>query len=311
MPSPRGTTHSLKKPEERGTRLQDNLLAWYAAHARDLPWRRTRDPYRTLVAEVMLQQTGVGRVLPKYEQFLQRFPTLEALASAPVAEVIRTWAPLGYNRRAVYLSRAAIAVIEKHGGAIPQEPELLRRLPGIGPYTASAIACFAFGQDEPVVDTNIRRVLVRLLLGARDPRTVSAREVTGLARQVLPRGRAAEWSQALMDIGAGLCARDRPSCSLCPARPRCAAAPSFLKQPPAPRRVAESRPYYGSPRYFRGRIVEALRSREAVQGLTMAALGPHIKEGYAVEDEPWLLDLLKGLARDGLVRLAAERVVLP
>lgn len=311
MPSSRGTPRSRKKPKERGTRLQDDLLAWYAAHARDLPWRRTRDPYRTLVAEVMLQQTGVGRVLPKYEQFLQRFPTLEALASAPVAEVIRAWAPLGYNRRAVYLHRAVAAIAEKHGGVVPQEPKLLRRLPGIGPYTASAIACFAFGRDEPVVDTNIRRVLVRMLLGARDPHTVSAREATGLARQVLPRGRAAEWSQALMDIGAGLCARDRPLCPLCPARPHCAAAPSFLKQPPAPRHLAESRPYYGSSRYFRGRIVEDLRRPEAVQGITVAALGPRIKNGYADEDEPWLLDLLKGLARDGLVRLVAERVVLP
>lgn len=137
--------------------LQTALLTWFAENARDLPWRRTRDPYRVLVSEVMLQQTQVDRVIPKYEAFLAAFPTVEALAAAPTAEVIRLWAGLGYNRRAVNLQRAARAVVEERGGLFPHEVEELLRLPGIGPYTAGAVACFAFEQDVAFVDTNIRR----------------------------------------------------------------------------------------------------------------------------------------------------------
>ena len=144
------------------------LLDWFAVFGRDLPWRRTRDPYRIMVSEIMLQQTQVDRVIPKYHAFLEAFPTLEALAAAPTAEVIRAWSGLGYNRRAVNMQRAARAVLDEHGGQFPRDFAALLRLPGIGPYTAGAIACFAFEQDVAFIDTNIRRVVQRLFVGPAD-----------------------------------------------------------------------------------------------------------------------------------------------
>ena len=147
------------------TTLRRRVLGWYRQHGRDLPWRASDDPYHAMVAEFMLQQTGVGRVLPVYASFLERFPTLAVLADAPVADVIRAWSGMGYNRRAINLQRAARVIMEKHGGVIPRDPRVLETLPGIGRYTAAAIACFAFHRPVPVMDTNIRRVLGRLLVG--------------------------------------------------------------------------------------------------------------------------------------------------
>ncbi|MBA2277826.1 MAG: A/G-specific adenine glycosylase, partial [Chloroflexia bacterium] len=145
--------------------VREELLGWWHANRRDLPWRHTRDPYRILVSEVMLQQTQVDRVIPYYERWLDHFPTVEALAAATTAELIRAWAGLGYNRRAVNLQRTARHVVEVCGGEFPREVEALRQLPGIGPYTAGAIACFAFELDTAFVDTNMRRVLHRLFVG--------------------------------------------------------------------------------------------------------------------------------------------------
>jgi A/G-specific adenine glycosylase len=159
--------HSSSAPRKgvNHTNLHPRLLAWYAEEARDFPWRKTRDPYQILVAEVMLQQTGVGRVLPVYDVFLTEFPTLKVLADASTADVIRAWQGMGYNRRAVNLQRAARAIIAEHGGVVPQDVDTLLRLPGVGPYTAAAVSCFAFLQPVAVVDTNIRLVLGRLLTG--------------------------------------------------------------------------------------------------------------------------------------------------
>ena len=178
--------------------LQQRLLAWYRAHRRDLPWRRTRDPYRVLISEVMLQQTQVERVIPKYHEFLERFPTIEALAAAPTAEVIRVWSGLGYNRRAVNLQRAAQAVVERHGGVMPRDVDELQALPGIGRYTAGAVACFAYEQDVGFVDTNIRRVLHRLFYGPEVPTPrATAREIQALADRVVPAGEGYDWNQGL------------------------------------------------------------------------------------------------------------------
>lgn len=286
--------------------------------ARDFPWRHTRDPYRVLVAEVMLQQTGVGRVLQRYEPFLEQFPTLEALARAPTAEVIRAWTPLGYNKRAVNLQRAAQAIVAEHGGAIPQDREALRRLPGIGPYTAAALACLAFGKDVAVVDTNVRRVLGRLLVG---PAPVPLEDAWRLAQAALVKGKAAAWTQALMDLAATVCLAGAPRCAACPLQGLCAAAPAYAAGPSASLRtdltahavdrVAERQevPYIGSPRYYRGRVVQALR--EAPGPLALAALGPRVRPGYAPKDEPWLRGLLEGLERDGLVRVDDDAASLP
>lgn len=290
--------------------IQRALLAWYAAHGRDLPWRRTQDPYRTLVAEVMLQQTGVGRVREKYEAFLERFPTLEALSEAPTAEVIRAWTGMGYNRRAVNLQRAARAILADHGGRVPAAPAALRALPGVGPYTAAALACFAFGRDVAVVDTNIRRVLGRLLQG---PATLSLPAAWRLAEEAVPLGHAPAWNQALMDLGATICLPERPRCPACPARALCAAAPAFEADPSGGTgtQVAERRatPYLRSTRYYRGRIVQALR--ESAGPLDLAALGPLVRPDYTNERVPWLVQLLDGLVRDGLVRVRDGEAALP
>ena len=302
------------------TGLHSALLGWYAANARGLPWRRTSDPYAILVAEVMLQQTQVDRVAPKYDEFLEAFPTLEALASATPGDVIRIWAPLGYNGRAVRLHRLAQRVVEEHGGRLPESIAELRRLPGIGPYTAAAVACFAFGAAVPVLDTNVYRVLSRVAFGVNPP---DKRRIGALAQRWLPEQGASEWQQGLMDVGATICTVAKPRCSLCPLRPHCKAAPYL--QGGGQRRLAEASvpytpkqaPFAGSSRYYRGRIVQALRRLPAGAGVGLAELGVLVRPGYEPDSHgQWLLALLAALERDGLVRLrrsddGAVRLSLP
>ncbi|MDZ4718209.1 MAG: A/G-specific adenine glycosylase [Roseiflexaceae bacterium] len=303
--------------------IQVALLRWFAAHARDLPWRHTRDPYRIMVSEIMLQQTQVDRVIPKYHAFLEQFPTLESLAAAPTAEVIRAWAGLGYNRRAVNMQRAARAVLEQHAGRFPQAVAVLLDLPGIGPYTAGAIACFAFEQDVAFLDTNIRRVVRRLLVAA--DAAPSERELVGVAQSIIPPGQGWLWNQAIMELGALICTAATPACWRCPLCDMCLdyaarqqadtqALDLFLAGEPARRplkRVAEKRetPYAGSSRFYRGRVVDVLR--RVPDGLTFSSLGPLLKETYTDADDSWLRDLLAGLVRDGLVVLEQDWVRLP
>ncbi len=200
------------------------LLEWYARQGRDLPWRQTSDPYHILVSEMMLQQTQVDRVLPKYREFLMRFPTLTQLAEASTAEVIRAWAPLGYNMRAVRLQAIARQVMAEYGGKIPADETELLKLKGVGRYTAGALACFAYRRQVPTVDTNIRRVLQRLLVGIeREGAPLSEQHSWELARQALPSGQAYEWNQALMDLGAMICTATTPACEVCPVQQVCAA----------------------------------------------------------------------------------------
>ncbi len=204
------------------------LLSWYAAEGRaTLPWRHTRDPYAVLVAEIMLQQTQVERVLPKYAEFLARFQSFEQLAAAPLAEAIQAWRGLGYNTRAVRLWRIARQVVEEYGGRLPETLEGLMRLAGIGRYTAGAVACFAFDLPVATVDTNIRRVLWRVFRGiepAEWPAGAAAqRELLALAEWALPQARAYDWQQALMDLGATICLSRRPACERCPLASCCAA----------------------------------------------------------------------------------------
>ncbi|WP_129626207.1 A/G-specific adenine glycosylase [Candidatus Oscillochloris fontis] len=293
--------------------LANLLLAWFAQHARDLPWRRSRDPYPILVAEVMLQQTQVDRVLPKYHAFLAAFPNVAALASAPTAEVIRSWAGLGYNRRAVNLQRAVQVVQTQYGGEFPQSVEALRGLPGVGPYTAGAIACFAFEQDVVFMDTNIRRVLRRALVGpdSNDP-PPHDRALLDLSAALLPNGQGWAWNQALMELGALICSATTPACGRCPIqRVCCAAAATGSPSLPRPlRRVAEGKreAYHGSRRWLRGRIIDALRQHPH---LSLSHLGPLLKPDYRADDEAWLRDLVQGLVRDGLVQVDGDVVGLP
>lgn len=297
---------------------QKRLLAWYTDNYRRLPWRETRDPYSILVSEVMLQQTQAERVVPKYHEFLARFPTLEALADAPASEAIRAWAGLGYNRRALNLQRACRAVVERFGGVMPSDPTDLASLPGIGPYTAGAVACFAFEQDVGFVDTNIRRVIHRLLAGPELPEPLmTAREIDQAARDLVPAGRGYPWNQALMELGATICRARMTECERCPLQAECHARPTIQTVlATQPRQTRRSEPKFETTsRYYRGRIIDALRSVGA-DGLSLAELGAAINPEFAPTDATWIAGHVAGLRSDGLLvahdvgqRLVAEEAL--
>ncbi len=204
--------------------LAKDLLAWFAKSGRDLPWRRTPDPYAIWVSEVMLQQTRVETALPYYERFMERFPDVQSLAAASEEELLRLWEGLGYYSRARHLHQAANQVVARFGGRIPESPDRLQELPGIGRYTAAAIAAIAFGQDTLALDGNLRRVLARLFDIHLDPRAPDgARELQRRAAAILPRGRASEFNQGLMDLGALICKPRAPACPSCPLARYCLA----------------------------------------------------------------------------------------
>ncbi len=223
----------------------DALLAWYDRVRRPLPWRATRDPYALLVSEVMLQQTQALRVVPYYERWLARFPNVSALAAAPARDVLAAWSGLGYNRRALAL-RAAARIVAAGGW-----PADLRTLPGVGPYTAAAVAAFAWDRQVAAVDTNVRRVLERRDGVRRGPAALAAR-----AAALLPPGRAAAFNQAMMELGATVCRPRAPRCGACPVAAGCAGPP-----PPSPRRAARPR-FESSDRWARGRVLAALVAGE-------------------------------------------------
>ena len=215
-----------RAPADRLRAFQRRLLAWYAVHQRPLPWRRTRDPYRILVSEIMLQQTQVDRVIPKYHQFLRRYPTLRALARARPAELRRLWYPLGYNIRPMRLRRIAQRAVRDYGGRIPDTYDGLLALDGIGRYTAGAVLSFAYNQDAPIVDTNVARVLARYFGAVRGgARPAGQRRLWGLAAAVIPPGQGYAINQAMMDLGATVCTARRPRCPTCPVRKGCRSYP--------------------------------------------------------------------------------------
>ncbi len=199
--------------------LQRRLIAWYKRHGRDLPWRRTRDPYSILVSEVMLQQTQVQRALRYYEKFLQKYPTAEELAKADESQVRKAWKGLGYYARARNLQRTTQQIVTQYKGKFPRKAEELTKLPGIGPYTAGAVSSFAFHKDAAILDTNAARVLRRFFTLGPHQRT--PRFLWTVARQVTPPGQAHLFNQAIMDIGATICTARTPHCPKCPLRPVC------------------------------------------------------------------------------------------
>jgi A/G-specific adenine glycosylase len=285
--------------EHQLAEVRELLLEWFARAGRDLPWRRIRDPYRVLVAEVLAQQTQAERAAEAFPRFLERFPDPSALASATPAEVLRAWQGLGYNRRALALRACAAAVVQR--GGWPATVEELAALPGIGPYTARAVACFALGQDVAPVDTNVARVLARSLAGA-DPSQLSPARRQRLADAALPRGRAWAWSSALMDVGSAHC-RPRPRCQGCPLAPRCRwLALGEGERPGAkPRMVGR---FSTSDRRWRGAVVRVLASEPG--GLDEAALATAVDAAAAERPEGWFAALLAGLEAESLIARAAD-----
>ena len=241
------------------TPFQAAVAGWGDRSRRDLPWRRTRDPWGVLVSELMLQQTQVARIVLRWQEFLDRFPSPSACAAAPVGDVVRAWEGLGYNRRAVNLHRAAGAIVERHGGALPADLDALLALPGVGPYTARAVLAFAFEADVGVVETNSARVLARASAG----RPLTAAQAQAQADALVPAGRGWAWNQAMLDLGATVCTLRSPSCDRCPAVRACAWAAAG-RPPPDPAwgtaGVGGRQPVFaGSDRQGRGRLVDALR----------------------------------------------------
>jgi A/G-specific adenine glycosylase len=207
-------------PKAKKGKFQNRLLSWYGEFGRDLPWRRTSDPYKILVSEVMLQQTQVDRVIPKFHEFLGKYPTLQDLAEARPDDVRKTWYPLGYNIRPYRLHSIACEAVDRYGGSIPSKAEELLSLKGIGRYTAGAIRSFAFNKDAPILDTNVMRVLHRIFIGTGDPQKHKT-ELWVLAEKLIPRGKGYDFNQALMDFGAMVCTARKPLCLLCPMRSLC------------------------------------------------------------------------------------------
>ena len=225
MAKPKGQRGKVPPPAER-QRFRRPLLTWYDRHGRDLPWRRTDDPYHILVSEIMLQQTQVDRVLPKYAEWLERYPSFEALAAAPEQDVTKSWYPLGYNIRPKRLQSIAREAVSRFDGQLPSDEETLLSFKGIGAYTAGAIRSFAFGQRAAILDTNVARVLFRVFVGKGDPKSHQMKtRLWTLSETLIPTRRVFDFNQALMDFGATLCVARKPKCLVCPMARHCKSYP--------------------------------------------------------------------------------------
>ena len=296
-----------RKGRKRDRAVREALLSWFDENARDLPWRRTRDPWRVLVSEVMLQQIQVKRAIPFYDRFLERFPTVGALAEAPLSDAIRVWGDLGRYRRVVSLHRTARIVVEEHGGRVPSDPEVLVTFPGIGPYTAGAVACFAYEKDVPFFDTNMHRVLHRVFFGPDAPAaTAKPKEIRDLASHLVPEGWGWAWNQAVMEFGALRCTARRPACLDCPLREHCRAHPKMLDALAAlPRAEKNERAprYEDTNRYLRGRVLARLREQSPSGGLPLPELARRLEDGSARVDAMRLEAVVESLERDGLAKV--------
>lgn len=275
------------------------LLEWGERNRRDLPWRDTRDPWAVLVSEVMSQQTGVQRVVPKWSEFMQRWPTASAMADAPLSEVLVAWSGLGYPRRAKALRSTARLVVSDHGGRVPSDLEALLALPGVGAYTARAVLAFAFERDVGVLDTNVGRILAR-----RTGRRLSPAHAQRLATESVPAGHGWAWNQSMLDLGATVCRPD-PNCHICPFAAHCRWSGSPNEPDPALASAAVSRPqarYEGSARQARGRVLDAVGRRP----LRAADLEHVVGEGHDASL------IISSLASDGLVEVHPDgRIGLP
>lgn len=263
------------------TKVRTLIFSWWESNRRDLPWRRTRDPYRILVSEVMLQQTQVSRVLVKYEEFLREFPDVQSLAAAAPSKVLTVWRGMGYNRRALYLKKTAEAVVETYGGVFPDTQAELTKLPGLGLYTARAIMVFAFEKNVAMVDTNIRHIITHFLFNGLPQ---SEKIIHESADMLVPNGRAWEWHQALMDYGALAMAKEKKAMNL----------------------VKKQKPFKDSSRYYRGRIVDLLRLGRVNEKKVIADF-----MGQYGKQRRYFDEIIMGLIRDGLVERKKEYLTLP
>jgi A/G-specific adenine glycosylase len=265
----------------------------------------------------MLQQTQVERVIPLYEAFLARFPTFAALAAAEAGDVVRAWRGLGYNSRAIRLHALARAVVARHGGALPDDTDSLRALPGIGAYTAAAVRAFAFEHDDAAVDVNLRRVIHRVEVGLEHPARAGDRELDTLALAAVPRGGAHDWNSAMMDLGATICTARAAKCLVCPLRVACAAAPvdpaqlARLARTRAARKPKQSAlPFERTTRFLRGRIVDRLRDVSPGESLAVDILERDLAAIVPADRLHEIPHVVNTLVREGIVTRVAERVRL-
>ena len=306
LPSRRAT--AAKRPRTGKTAAFDEssvpsirrkLLRWYRENGRDLPWRKTADPYRIWISEVMLQQTRVETVLPYYKTFLKRFPTVQALAKAPQDGVLKTWENLGYYSRARHLHKAAQIVVERFGSRLPGKEEDLRKLPGVGGYTAGAIASIAFGEIVPAVDGNARRVLMRLFdVTAAIDRPSTVRQVQALAEKLVPESAPGDFNQALMDLANSLCTSQKPACSRCPLGKHCRARregnQEAIPRRPKRRKIPERQAVAALIQDRKGRLLVAQRPGKGLLSSLWKLPGGFLREGEAPEE--------------GLIRTVREEV---
>jgi A/G-specific adenine glycosylase len=282
-------------PQRLG-RIRTLLLEWYAEHGGEFDWREGRDPYRALVAAVCSQQTQMSRVLQIYDRWMAAFPTIGSAARASRADVLRVWGRAGYPRRAVALREAAIRCVEQHRGTLPRGQEELLALPGVGPFTAAIVLCYGFGIDAPAVDTNVVRVIGRLVFGDLQPATETPRAaIDEMAARLLRPGTAAAWNPALMDYGGRVCV-PRPRCHECVVAHLCLARPRFEAGELAEPVRAQAR-FEGSDRQWRGRILRALRE---LDGGSIATATLARRLASTAEERGTVRRLLRDLSEEGL-----------
>jgi A/G-specific adenine glycosylase len=281
----------MTAPPTHDTEFHVAVLVWYDETARDLPWRADPQPWNVMVSEFMLQQTPVARVLPVFDAWMDRWPTPTALAAHSPGEAVRAWGKLGYPRRALRLHASATAIVDRHGGEVPDDVDALRALPGVGDYTAAAIASFAFGQRHVVLDTNVRRLLARTIEGVEFPgRSISVAE-RAVALALLPERDAHHWAAATMELGAVVCTAKSPRCGTCPVEDRCAWNAAGRPAHTGPPRRGQA--YAGTDRQVRGRLLDIVRTSDAP--VARAALDA------AWDDAEQHERCLQSLLADGLV----------
>jgi A/G-specific adenine glycosylase len=282
----------------RHDRIAVGLIEWGSGSLRDLPWRRTNDAWRVLVSEIMLQQTSVARVLPKYEAFLETYPTPAALAHAPLGDALKLWSGLGYPRRCRNLQATAVLLDSQYNGAMPRSLDELLALPGIGQYTARAVLAFAYREDVAVVDVNVSRVLSRL-----EGIPMGARALQELANQLVPQGLGWEWNQVMMDFGARHCTVRSPQCGTCPVRKQCKY--KGVGEDPAQTSAGVSKPqarFEGSDRQARGRAMRAVSDGAMQRGDLVASMNVDTERGER---------LIASLIEEGLLRQSGIMITLP